>query len=384
MCDNKIAGNKCPNRLIEVSNLQILLNADRNLNVSISSDGKWGKGTQQAVIAFQKRYGITPASGYVGARTKRMLDRVAGAMVARATLPAAASPRPSQKSPKASTKTPISSWQDMCTKTDTDTCPNRPQDVRGLQAFLNKALHLKLTVDGQWGRGTQKAVIQFQKKNHISPASGYVGRKTRTIMQHVARKPRARISRKPIRHAIRSYADFRKYTDYPRTYKVYKDAKLLARAVKSNTRVKIDVSEQRLRLYVHNKVALDSPCTTGAKRKLEPNTHTIRDKSTPKGTFRITEKLANKRSTIFGDIYRNGKKIYHGDRRKYKGSWKGVTFVGHTLKNWMRLTSSGIGLHASRYIKRHPGSNGCIRLPYTVARVVFKKVKPGTPVRIVN
>ena len=132
MCDNKIAGNKCPNRLIEVSNLQILLNADRNLNVSISSDGKWGKGTQQAVIAFQKRYGITPASGYVGARTKRMLDRVAGAMVARATLPAAASSRPSQKSTKASTKTPISSWQDMCTKTDTDTCPNRPQDVRGL------------------------------------------------------------------------------------------------------------------------------------------------------------------------------------------------------------------------------------------------------------
>ena len=50
----------------------------------------------------------------------------------------------------------------------------------------------------------------------------------------------------------------------------------------------------------------------------------------------------------------------------------------------MRLTSSGIGLHASRYIKRHPGSNGCVRLPYTVANVVFKKVKPGTPVNIVN
>ena len=380
MCDNSVEGNNCPNKLIEVSNLQILLNADPNLNINIAADGQWGKGTQKAVVAFQKYYGITPASGYVGRRTKMMLDRVAGAMVAQAAVPAKAS--------KKSTTASIASWKDICESTETDTCPNRPEDVRALQSFLNRALRLKLTVDGKWGKGTQRAVITFQKQNNISPASGYVGKKTRRIMQRVARKnPRKKHSRAAKQglkkaHVIRTYADFRKYTNYPKTYRVFKDKKILARANGKNTRIKIDVSEQRMKMYVGGKVALDSPCTTGARHKLEPNTRTIRNKATPKGSFRITEKLADKRSTIFGNIYKNGKRIYHGDRRKYKGSWKGVKFVGASLKNWMRLTSSGIGLHASKYVKRYPASNGCVRLPYRVASVVFKKVKPGTSVKI--
>jgi peptidoglycan hydrolase-like protein with peptidoglycan-binding domain len=385
MCDNHVEGNNCPNKLIEVSNLQILLNADPNLNINISADGKWGKGTQSAIVAFQQYYNISPASGYVGPRTKRMLDRVAGAMVARATMPA------KKKKAKKSTNnrsTSIATWKDICETTEENSCPNRPEDVRALQSFLNRTLRLNLTVDGKWGNGTKRAVITFQKKNNIAPASGYVGRKTRRIMQRIARKTpskthsRAATKRKRVKHTIRTHADFRKYTNYPKTFRVYKDKKLLARASGKNTQIKIDVSEQRMKMYVNGKVALDSPCTTGAKRKLEPNTKTIRNKSTPKGSFRITEKLADKRSTIFGNIYRNGKKIYHGDRRKYKGSWNGVKFVGASLKNWMRLTSSGIGLHGSKYVKRYPASNGCVRLPYRVANVVFSKVKHGTTVKI--
>ena len=78
-----------------------------------------------------------------------------------------------------------------------------------------------------------------------------------------------------------------------------------------------------------------------------------------------------------------GKKlVYKGDRRKYKG--KGAKYVGASLKNWMRLTSGGIGLHASKYVKRYPGSNGCIRLPYKVSKTIFKNVRKGTTVSIVN
>ena len=61
-----------------------------------------------------------------------------------------------------------------------------------------------------------------------------------------------------------------------------------------------------------------------------------------------------------------------------------MKYVGASLKHWMRLTSGGIGLHASKYVKRYPGTNGCIRLPYHVAKTVFKKVKNGTKVSIVN
>ncbi len=384
MCDNSIKGNNCPNNIIEVSNLQILLNADPNLNVNITADGKWGPGTQKAVIEFQKTYGIKPAEGYVGLKTKKMLDRVAGAMLAKAAIPA------TQSAPKKSSVSkmrPISSWQDICETTATDKCSNRPEDVRSLQSFLNKAIGANLTVDGKWGRGTKEAVIRFQKKKGIKPANGYVGPKTRRVMQKASKnlslntKPK---STHTATHPIKSYADFKKYTNYPKTYKVFKDYKLLGKANGSNTQVKIDISEQRMKLYVNGKVAIDSPCTTGSKHKLEPNTKTIRDKSTPKGTFKITEKIAQKRSTIFGDIYINGKKVYHGDRRKYKGSWKNAKFVGAALHDWMRLTDSGIGMHGSKYIKRYPSSNGCIRLPFTVARTVFAKVKPGTKVKIVN
>ena len=82
------------------------------------------------------------------------------------------------------------------------------------------------------------------------------------------------------------YTDFRKNTNLKKSFKVFKDNKLLAKANRRNTKLKVDVSEQRLRLYVNNKVALDSPCTTGAKRKFEPNTKIYRDKHTPTGTIR--------------------------------------------------------------------------------------------------
>jgi len=182
MCDNSIQGNHCPNKVIEVSNLQILLNADHNLNVNIDADGKWGPGTQKAVIAFQRYYNITPATGYVGRRTKIALDRVAGAMVAHA-----ATPKPRTKQTSKPSVSSILTWKDICEKTSTDTCPNRPADVRALQTFLNRTMHLHLTVDGKWGKGTKQAVISFQKQNGIHPASGYVGSKTRRIMQKKSR-----------------------------------------------------------------------------------------------------------------------------------------------------------------------------------------------------
>ena len=182
MCDNTIKGNHCPNKVIEVSNLQILLNADPNLNVNIAADGKWGKGTQEAVVAFQKYYNISPASGYVGRRSKKMLDRVAGAMVARA-----AKPKRTGKKEHTGKASSIASWHAMCETTETDTCPNRPEDVRALQSFLNRTLHLHLVVDGKWGKGTKNAVIKFQKKHNITPATGYVGGKTRRVMQRVGR-----------------------------------------------------------------------------------------------------------------------------------------------------------------------------------------------------
>jgi len=181
-----------------------------------------------------------------------------------------------------------------------------------------------------------------------------------------------------------TYLEFSTCTNARKSYKVFKDKELLATATPKNTKVKIDISEQRARLYVDDKVAVDSPCTTGAKRKFEPNTKIYRDKRTPLGSFCVTEKIRDKRSSIFGKYYRGKKCVYTGDKRKYRGSKKGLRYEGASLENWMRLTSSGIGLHASKYIKRYPGTNGCIRLPYHVSKTIFKYVRKGTPVIVKN
>ena len=217
---------------------------------------------------------------------------------------------------------------------------------------------------------TKKKKIYHGNRKHISKK--YVGKSD-------AVKKKTKYSK-----SFKSYKTFKSHVPLRKSYKVYKNKKLLAQANTKNTKLKIDVSDQRIRLLVNNCVALDAPCTTGAKHKFEPNTKIYRDKRTPLGRFKIIEKIHNKRSTIFGDYYRGKKRVYHGDRTKFRGSKKGLRYEGAALKNWMRLTSGGIGLHASKYVKRHPGTNGCIRLPYAVSKTIFKHVRKGTVVSVVN
>jgi hypothetical protein len=58
-----------------VEYLQVLLNADDRLSVSLSEDGLWGDNTKNAVAAFQSEYGLG-ADGNAGTNTKSKLDEV--------------------------------------------------------------------------------------------------------------------------------------------------------------------------------------------------------------------------------------------------------------------------------------------------------------------
>ena len=225
----------------------------------------------------------------------------------------------------------------------------------------------------------KKEKVEKEKRNKKKLAKAKLAKKKAALAK--AKKEKKK-NLKSSNNTYNCYADFKKSVNLRKSYKVFKNHQLLKKANGRNTVVKIDVSEQRVKLLVNGKVALSSPCTTGAKHKFEPNTKTYRDKHTPLGTFKIMEKVAAKKSTIFGEMYRNGKKVYHGDRRKYRGPK--AKYVGHTMHNWMRLTSGGIGLHASKYIKRYPGSNGCVRLPLAVSKTIFSKVRSGTKVMVVN
>ena len=285
----------------------------------------------------------------------------------------------------------FSKHNDMCDGNEYYQCENNYNAVRNLQIALNsdKKLGTKLKVDGKWGDHTKEALISFQEKYGLAKADGWVGKQTKQKLDSVYKKVTFPKDIKVAQHykgkrCYSCYNDFRKHVNLKKSYEVFEDKRLLKRANGRNTKLKVDVSEQRVRLYVDGKVALCSPCTTGAKNKFEPNTKIYRDKRTPHGTFKIREKIADKLSTIFGEYYRGKKVVYKGDKRKFRGSKKGLRYQGASLKNWMRLTSSGIGLHASKYIKRYPGTNGCIRLPYKVSKTIFKCVRPGTQVSVVN
>ncbi len=306
----------------------------------------------------------------------------------------------------------FSTHHDMCEGTENYTCPNKFNSIRNLQIALNRDTNMSanLRADGNWGEMTKIAVIAFQKKYNLSHTDGWVGKETKekldiislnktfpkdVIVTEVKEDKKIKNKRfakhKKIKNAKimaknkyykGSYKAFKSCTNLRKSFKIYKDKSLLKKATGRNTKLIVDISEQRVKLYVNNKVALCSPCTTGAKRKFEPNTRIYRDKRTPKGNFKITEKIADKRSNIFGKFYKGKRLVYTGDRRKYKGGR--AKYVGASLKNWMRITGSGIGLHASKYVKRNPGTNGCIRLPYRVSKTIFKNVRTGTRVSIVN
>ncbi len=370
----------CSNEKEVVKNLQVMLASDRHLHRNISMDGIFGEDTLDAIVAFQKYYKIEPADGWVGRSTKQKLDSV-----------------------YAPHSFSFSRHGDICEEAEGQECPNEFETVRNFQIVMNfdRNMSVELDMDGLWGKNTMAAANKMQKIYHMVQVDGWIGKGSKRLLDRLSegllfpkvpkayrQETRGKIATRTrnvgaSRHVrAGSYAAFKRRRGYPKSFAVYRNDKLLRKASSRRTKIVIDKSQQRIKLFVGSEVAIDSPCTTGARRKLEPNTRRIYNKSTPSGNFRITEKIADKRSTIFGKLYRNGRMVWRGDRRKYHGPK--AKYIGASLKNWMRLTSSGIGIHGSKYVKRYPATNGCVRVPYNVVNKIFKYTKKGTPVKIVR
>ncbi|MEM9281182.1 MAG: L,D-transpeptidase [Verrucomicrobiota bacterium] len=112
-----------------------------------------------------------------------------------------------------------------------------------------------------------------------------------------------------------------------------------------NRKVIVDVGRQRAFLLIDNQVAIDTAVSTARS-----------DKHTPRGTFKITERVATgKTSTIYGC----------------------------DLPYWQRLDSSAIGMHVGD-LPGYPASAGCIRLPHSVAPVMFEGMSSGMTVEVVD
>jgi lipoprotein-anchoring transpeptidase ErfK/SrfK len=110
-------------------------------------------------------------------------------------------------------------------------------------------------------------------------------------------------------------------------------------------KVIVDIKAQRAYFFVGEKLAFETPVSSGAKGR-----------STPRGTYTITEKIrSGKRSTLYKSL----------------------------MPYWNRLDESAIGLHTGQ-LPGYPASHGCVRLPDESARFLFENATRGTTVQIVD
>ena len=122
------------------------------------------------------------------------------------------------------------------------------------------------------------------------------------------------------------------------------------------TYVELDISRQRVWMYLNGKKILDTPCVTG---------NVAGGYSTPGGIFRLTYKTTN--TVLEG---------YNSDGSRYASP---VTF-------WMPF-NGGIGFHDASWrstfggnIYMTNGSHGCVNLPYQAAKTLYNNINTSMPI----
>jgi L,D-transpeptidase catalytic domain len=104
---------------------------------------------------------------------------------------------------------------------------------------------------------------------------------------------------------------------------------------------------------------------------------------TPAGSYKITEKIEDKYSNKYGWIEDEFGTVVDNDAKVGDRVPEGCTYVPAPMPYWMRLTSSGIGMHGGLIPEPgKPASHGCIRLPKQFVPLLYDAVEIGTPVAI--
>lgn len=110
-------------------------------------------------------------------------------------------------------------------------------------------------------------------------------------------------------------------------------------------KVKLSTSAQKLYVVEGDEVLLATPVCVGTSAA-----------PTPKGTFPIRAKVANRR------------------RVSNPGA-------GYPMTYWMEFSGPAYGMHWG-FVKPYPATHGCVRMPLNSARKVFSLVRVGTPVHV--
>lgn len=137
--------------------------------------------------------------------------------------------------------------------------------------------------------------------------------------------------------------------------------------------IEVNLSEQQA--YLFNKageVVIGTDVSTG-----------VPGHATPRGNFRIMEKLKVKHSNMYGTVVdSNGNEL--GKSWEFQSLPSGARYEGTAMPYWLRVTAGGVGMHVGKFEKRAPNSFGCIRVPADIQPLIYAKAQVGTPIAIVG
>jgi lipoprotein-anchoring transpeptidase ErfK/SrfK len=139
----------------------------------------------------------------------------------------------------------------------------------------------------------------------------------------------------------------------------------------SETRVIINLSEQRAYLVEQGKVILISPIASGKP-----------DWSTPTGKFSVFRKDIDHRSGSFGSVVDASGRVVNSNATAGSRVPAHCHFRPAPMPYYMEF-SPAVGMHAG-YLPGYPASHGCVRMPRDLAARFFERVRIGTPVTVVG
>ena len=105
---------------------------------------------------------------------------------------------------------------------------------------------------------------------------------------------------------------------------------------------------------------------------------------TPKGRFRVTEKMPVKRSNLYGQyVTKETREVVVARAWEHAGAKpEGTVYQGIAMPFWMRLTGDGVGMHVGGFSRGQPSSHGCIRCPEEGQQFFYEKCRVGTAVTV--
>ena len=164
-----------------------------------------------------------------------------------------------------------------------------------------------------------------------------------------------------------TYEAFVASPDYRHSRDIWRGA-AIEQTAPQDSRVEILLNEQRGRLYIHGKIAMDFPICSGRVGGYE----------TPKGSFRISQKAKEYRSNRYGSYMDARGKFVQGGAEAGKPGPKGTHFEGADMPYWMRFNGA-IGMHVGK-VHRESDSHGCVRVPKEACSILFDKLAVGSQV----